>query len=48
MERLNELREQVLEKELTLLDKQGGGGAGLRPSVLTALVAALGAAFRLM
>ena len=48
MERLTELREQVLEKELAMLDKQGGGGAGLRPSVLTALIAALGAALRLM
>ena len=48
IDRLSELHEQLLEQEMALLSKQRAAGAGLRPGVLTALIAAVGAAIRLM
>ncbi|XP_043228604.1 putative carbonic anhydrase 3 [Amphibalanus amphitrite] len=46
-ELLDELHKKLLEEEIALLQRQRGGGPGLRPTALTALVAAVIAAVRL-
>ena len=48
VDRLTELHENLLEQEIALLESRRSGGAGLRSGVFTALLAAVGAAARLV